>query len=65
MAGEEVTDIYSMHFSEIPRTRRRDWLEQSFHFWCECEACSEDWNTFDLLGEKESVYLLFHLVKFN
>ena len=51
-AGQEVTDIYSMHFSEIPRTRRRDWLEQSFHFWCQCEACFNDWDTFDVLGER-------------
>ena len=29
--GEEVTDIYSMHFSEIPGEGRRDWLQVSCH----------------------------------
>ena len=53
-AGEEVTDIYSMHFSEIQRERRRSWLQQSFHFLCECQACSQDWKTFDSLGEDSS-----------
>ena len=38
LAGEEVTDIYSMHFSEIHRERRRAWLQQSFHFLCQCQA---------------------------
>ena len=52
-AGEEVTDIYSMHFSEIHRERRRDWLEQSFHFLCQCQACTNDWKTFDSLGKRK------------
>ena len=51
--GEEVTDIYSMHFSEIHRERRRDWLEQSFHFLCQCQACTNDWKTFDSLGKRK------------
>ena len=51
-AGEEVTDIYSMHFSEIHRERRREWLLQSFHFLCQCQACTNDWKTFDSLGRQ-------------
>ena len=35
-AGEEVADIYSMHFSEINRKGRRDWLNKNFHFICNC-----------------------------
>ena len=34
--GEEVADIYSMHFSEINREGRRDWLDKNFHFICNC-----------------------------
>ena len=49
-AGEEVTDIYSMHYSEIKPEDRRKWLWQSFHFQCQCRACQEDWKTFDHLG---------------
>ena len=48
--GEEVTDIYSMHYSEIKPEDRRKWLWQSFHFHCQCRACQEDWKTFDHLG---------------
>ena len=50
MQGEEVTDIYSMHFSEIKREDRRDWLHQSFYFLCRCCACVNNWDTFDNLG---------------
>ena len=35
-AGEEVADTYSMHFSEINRSGRRDWLNKNFHFICNC-----------------------------
>ena len=55
LPGEELTDIYSMHFTEIKRERRRTWLQQSFHFWCECEACSHDWDTFDQLGRSQHI----------
>ena len=47
--GEEACDIYSMHFSEICKQRRQDWLSRLFHFSCGCKACSEDWPTFDHL----------------
>ena len=50
MPGTEVTDIYSMHYSEIHTEKRRDWLQHSFHFLCTCEACDREWKTFDNLG---------------
>ena len=37
--GSEVTDIYSMHYSEIPRAGRQNWLRDSFHFVCQCPRC--------------------------
>ena len=36
--GEEVADIYSMHYSEINRDGRRDWLSKNFHFLCSCKV---------------------------
>ena len=39
----QVTDIYSMHYSEIDRAGRRDWLLKSFYFQCGCCACTGDW----------------------
>jgi len=50
--GEEVADIYSMHYSEINRDGRRDWLSKNFHFLCSCKACTADWPTFDKLPVK-------------
>ena len=47
--GEEACDIYSMHFSEICKQRRQDWLSRLFHFSCGCKACNGDWPTFDHL----------------
>ena len=37
-AGEEVADIYSMHYSEINREGRRDWLNKNFNFICNCQV---------------------------
>ena len=51
--GSEVTDIYSMHYSEIPRAGRQNWLLDSFHFVCQCPACTKNWPTFDNLGTIE------------
>jgi len=50
--GEEVADIYSMHYSEINRDGRRNWLSKNFHFLCSCKACKADWPTFDKLPVK-------------
>ena len=38
-----------MHFSEISKEKRQDWLSRLFHFPCSCKACTGDWPTFDHL----------------
>ena len=50
--GEEISDIYSMHYSETPTESRRAWLEKNFFFRCRCEACSHDWPMYDQLNGK-------------
>ena len=45
--GEEINDIYSMHYSEIPKSSRKEWLHKNFLFNCDCKACQENWPTFD------------------
>jgi len=44
--GEEICDIYSMHYTEIAREDRQRWLLERFHFHCKCKACEENWSTF-------------------
>ena len=51
-AGEEVSDIYSMHHSEIPQRQRGGWLEKNFFFTCGCQACQEGYATYDELPEE-------------
>ncbi|XP_023343895.1 SET and MYND domain-containing protein 4 [Eurytemora carolleeae] len=45
--GEEITDNYCIHYSELPGPDRRAWLQESFFFTCQCTACSSDWLTYD------------------
>ena len=45
--GQEITDIYAMHYSEIPKEKRRNWLRDMFFFTCECSACAGNWATFE------------------
>ena len=36
-----------MHYSEIPKSSRKEWLHKNFLFNCDCKACQENWPTFD------------------
>ena len=47
--GEELTDMYSMHYSQLDCSQRRDFLRQMFCFECQCQACVGEWPTFPLL----------------
>ncbi len=47
--GTEITDIYSMHHSEIPRGQRRAWLKDNFYFECRCRACKRDYPVYSEL----------------
>jgi len=48
--GEEITDNYSIHFSDMVADQRRPWMEENFKFWCECEACEYDWPTYNKIS---------------
>ena len=48
-AGREVSDIYSMHYSENARELRRGWLRDHFFFDCACAACERDWPDYEAL----------------
>jgi len=41
--GEELTDMYTVHWVEYQAGERREYLERVFHFTCKCVACSEGW----------------------
>jgi len=47
--GEEITDNYCIHFSDMGAKSRREWMEENFLFSCECEACEGDWPTYNNL----------------
>ena len=47
--GEEINDMYSMHYSEIPKSTRYEWLLEKFLFHCGCAACKGEWPTYDEL----------------
>jgi len=47
--GEEITDNYCIHYSELPSHERSSWLQENFFFKCQCQACSENWGTYDEL----------------
>ncbi|XP_023325824.1 uncharacterized protein LOC111699383 [Eurytemora carolleeae] len=49
--GQEVMDNYCIHFSELPTVTRRPWIQEHFLFYCECEACEEDWPTYSNLPQ--------------
>lgn len=44
--GEEISDNYCIHFSDMNATERREWIAENFLFDCCCEACQEDWPTY-------------------
>ena len=37
--GEELTDMYTVHWTEYTVQERRDYLHRVFHFTCDCQAC--------------------------
>jgi len=41
--GEEISDNYCIHFSDMKAKARKEWMEENFLFSCECKACEEDW----------------------
>ena len=45
--GEEITDNYCIHYSELPVEERKEWLKETFQFECSCQACLHDWPVFD------------------
>ncbi|XP_023338783.1 uncharacterized protein LOC111709367 isoform X2 [Eurytemora carolleeae] len=48
--GAELTDMYTVHWTEYDTVTRQEYLQKNFHFTCNCEACVEGW---DPLEESE------------
>ena len=66
--GEEINDMYSMHYSEIPKSTRYEWLLEKFLFHCGCSACKEEWPTYDELPKVILGYFLLvvsHNLEYN
>ncbi|XP_063984583.1 SET and MYND domain-containing protein 4-like [Diachasmimorpha longicaudata] len=51
--GEEVFDNYGAHFAIMPKIPRQQFLAQQFRFKCNCEACLEDWPTYNRIPSFE------------
>jgi len=49
--GEEVTDNYCAHFSELSCVQRQHFLEENYKFLCECTACEEGWEGYRTLPD--------------
>jgi len=41
--GEELTDMYTVHWTEYTLEERREYLDRVFHFLCKCDACCNGW----------------------
>jgi len=41
--GEELTDMYTVHWTEYTLEERRQYLDRVFHFLCKCHACCNAW----------------------
>ena len=37
--GEELSDMYTVHWTEYTTRERQEYLERVFHFTCHCQAC--------------------------
>ena len=42
----QISDVYSMHYSEVGVTQRRRWLRDMFFFDCTCRACKKNFPTY-------------------
>jgi len=49
--GEEISDNYCIHFSEMGVKDRTGWILENYKFRCRCRACEEEWPTFDQLRD--------------
>ena len=54
-AGEEVCENYGPLYTRETREPRRSKLREQYWFECGCEACEEDWPTFDTMPDMQQV----------
>ena len=47
--GEEITDCYCFTYDITPEEERRPQLDRKYKFSCQCRACSQHWDTYQLL----------------
>ncbi|XP_023339607.1 SET and MYND domain-containing protein DDB_G0284059 [Eurytemora carolleeae] len=47
--GEEITDSYTLTYDVTPKLERLSTLSKKYKFECNCLACKEEWNTYQLL----------------
>ena len=63
--GTELADMYTVHWSEVETTERREYLLKTFQFLCQCEACREDWDPSDFNLERPSLAIQKRLCSYN
>ena len=63
--GAELADMYTVHWSESETPDRREYLQKTFHFTCQCEACRENWDPSDFSQEKPSLQIQKRIYSYN
>ena len=53
--GEELTDMYTVHWTSFPVQERQEYLARVFHFPCSCKPCREGWQPPEEEVEDQSV----------
>ncbi len=45
--GQEICHVYQGHFADTPLPKRRQLMQNFFHFTCQCLACTEDYPVYE------------------
>lgn len=52
-AGEMIAENYGPLYSQNPKNERQAKLKEAYCFDCNCEACEQNWPTYDGMNNSE------------